>query len=139
MFTKKYHYHLCCRRITPEFIQQLARLPEGSGVLKRFFSALLLYNLVFIELVSIGVFFYFIGYSLAAIVDVNTQRQQQRSSRGLDVEGAGAGLLDTVAGGVLGAVEGLRLLQTINSNNTGDNVEMAVGWLRALNTRHAAY
>ena len=137
MFTKKYHYHLCCRRITPEFIQQLARLPEGSGVLKRFFSALLLYNLVFIELVSIGVFFYFIGYSLAAIVDVNTQRQQQRSSRGLDVEGAG--LLDTVAGGVLGAVEGLRLLQTINSNNTGDNVEMAVGWLRALNTRHAAY
>lgn len=136
MFTK-YHYHLCCRRITPEFIQQLARLPEGSGVLKRFFSALLLYNLVFIELVSIGVFFYFIGYSLAAIVDVNTQRQQQRSSRGLDVEGAG--LLDTVAGGVLGAVEGLRLLQTINSNNTGDNVEMAVGWLRALNTRHAAY
>ena len=136
MFTK-YHYHLCCRRITPEFIQQLARLPEGSGVLKRFFSALLLYNLVFIELVSIGVFFYFIGYSLAAIVDVNTQRQQQRSSRGLDVEGAG--LLDTVAGGVLGAAEGLRLLQTINSNNTGDNVEMAVGWLRALNTRHAAY
>ena len=136
MFTK-YHYHLCCRRITPEFIQQLARLPEGSGVLKRFFSALLLYNLVFIELVSIGVFFYFIGYSLAAIVDVNTQRKQQRSSRGLDVEGAG--LLDTVAGGVLGAVEGLRLLQTINSNNTGDNVEMAVGWLRALNTRHAAY
>ena len=108
-------------------------------MLKRFFSALLLYNLVFIELVSIGVFFYFIGYSLAAIVDVNTQRQQQRSSRGLDVEGAGAGLLDTVAGGVLGAVEGLRLLQTINSNNTGDNVEMAVGWLRALNTRHAAY
>ena len=129
--------YFCSRRITPEFIQQLARLPEGSGVLKRFFSALLLYNLVFIELVSIGVFFYFIGYSLAAIVDVNTQRQQQRSSRGLDVEGAG--LLDTVAGGVLGAVEGLRLLQTINSNNTGDNVEMAVGWLRALNTRHAAY
>ena len=129
--------YFCSRRITPEFIQQLARLPEGSGVLKRFFSALLLYNLVFIELVSIGVFFYFIGYSLAAIVDVNTQRQQQRSSRGLDVEGAG--LLDTVAGGVLGAVEGLRLLQTINSNNTGDNLEMAVGWLRALNTRHAAY
>ena len=129
--------YFCSRRITPEFIQQLARLPEGSGVLKRFFSALLLYNLVFIELVSIGVFFYFIGYSLAAIVDVNTQRQQQRSSRGLDEEGAG--LLDTVAGGVLGAVEGLRLLQTINSNNTGDNVEMAVGWLRALNTRHAAY
>ena len=129
--------YFCSRRITPEFIQQLARLPEGSGVLKRFFSALLLYNLVFIELVSIGVFFYFIGYSLAAIVDVNTQRQQQRSSRGLDVEGAG--FLDTVAGGVLGAVEGLRLLQTINNNNTGDNVEMAVGWLRALNTRHAAY
>ena len=138
MFTK-FHYHLCCRRITPEFIQQLARLPEGSGVLKRFFSALLLYNLVFIELVSIGVFFYFIGYSLAAIVDVNTQRQQQRSSRGLDVEGAGAGVLDTVAGGVLRAVEGLRLLQTINNNNTGDNLEMAVGWLRSLNTRHAAY
>ena len=129
--------YFCSRRITPEFIQQLARLPEGSGVLKRFFSALLLYNLVFIELVSIGVFFYFIGYSLAAIVDVNTQRQQQRSSRGLDVEGAG--LLDTVAGGVLGAAEGLRLLQTINNNNTGDNLEMAVGWLRALNTRHAAY
>ena len=133
--------YFCYRRITPEFIQQLARLPEGSGVLKRFFSALLLYNLVFIELVSIGVFFYFIGYSLAAIVDVNTQRQQQRSSRGLDVKGAGegAGLLDTVAGGVLRAVEGLRLLQTLNNNNTGDNLEIAVSWLRALNTRHAAY
>ena len=110
-------------------------------MLKRFFSALLLYNLVFIELVSIGVFFYFIGYSLAAIVDVNTQRQQQRSSRGLDVDGAGAGagVLDTVAGGVLRAVEGLRLLQTLNNNNTGDNLEIAVSWLRSLNTRHAAY
>ena len=108
-------------------------------MLKRFFSALLLYNLVFIELVSIGVFFYFIGYSLAAIVDVNTQRQQQRSSRGLDVDVAGAGLLDTVAGGVLRAVEGLRLLQTLNNNNTGDNLEIAVSWLRSLNTRHAAY